>query len=74
MAYYLLKVEQPGERTYIEAGAAKHMIDASSLADAKSQADQHVDEHYASDDVVSLQIFDETGVVATRKHPGTWDA
>lgn len=74
MAYYLLKVERPGARSYKEAGMAKHMIDASSLDNAKAQADEIVDEHYAGGGAATMRLLDETGLVATRKGEAEWDA
>lgn len=74
MAYYVLKVEQAGARSYREAAAAKHMIDAASLVDAKEQADQIIDEHYRGGDSATMRLFDGTGLVATRRGEGEWEA
>ena len=73
MAYYLLKVEQPGSRSYREAASAKHQIDARSLNDAKWQADDIIDINYQKIGKATMQLFDETGLVATRKGEGEWD-
>ncbi len=74
MAYYLLKVEQPGSWSYKEVAGAKHQIDAHSLVDAKSQADGIIDNHYTRIDKATMRLFDETGLLATRKGEGEWDA
>lgn len=74
MAYYLLKVEQPGSWSYKEVAGAKHQIDAPSLVDAKWQADGIIDNHYTRIDKATMRLFDETGLIATRKGEGEWDA
>jgi hypothetical protein len=73
MAYYLLIVEQPGARSYKEAAKAKHHIEARSLDDAKWQADGVIDSHYPRIDQATMRLFDDTGLVATRKGEGEWD-
>jgi hypothetical protein len=74
MAYYLLQVELPGSRTYKEAGAAKHHIEAPSLDEAKWRADAIIDDEYEKVDQATMRLFDGTGLVATRKGDGEWDA
>jgi len=74
MAYYLLKVEQPGSWSYKAVAGAKHQIDAPSLVDAKWQADGIIDNHYTRIDKATMRLFDETGLIATRKGEGEWDA
>ena len=72
MAYYLLQVEQPGARSYKETAGAKHHIDARSLDEAKWHADAIIDNHYRKIDQATMRLFDETGLVATRKGEGEW--
>jgi hypothetical protein len=74
MPYYLLTVEQPGPRAYKETASAKHHIDAPSLGEAKWHADGIIDNHYRKIDQATMRLFDETGLVATRKGEGEWDA
>jgi hypothetical protein len=74
MAYYLLMVEQPGPRTHKEAAKAKHHIDARSLDEAKWHADGLIDSQYKRVDKATMRLFDGTGLVATRKGEGEWEA
>ncbi len=70
--YYLLRVDQHGNRTFADAEAAKHMIKAASLAEAQAEADRIVSERYAIDDISFLKMFDETGLVAARNPHRDW--
>jgi hypothetical protein len=72
MNYYLLRVDRNGHRTFAEADAAKHMIKAASLAEAKAEADRIVSEHYPLEDVSFLKMFDESGLVASRNPYRDW--
>lgn len=72
MSYYVLKVEQPGPRSYVQSVAAKRMIEAKSLADAKEQADDIVDEDFGGGRRDTMLLYDESGLVATRVGQGEW--
>lgn len=74
MSYYLLQVEQPGPRAYKEAASAKHHIDARSLDEAKWYADEIIDNHYRKIDKAVMRLFDQTGLVATRRGEGEWES
>ena len=74
MAYYLLRVEEPGVNSYAAAARAKHMIEAASIDHAKQDADEIVQRHYPKGDKATLQLFDERGLVATRVGTGQWNA
>jgi len=74
MAYYLLIVEQFGPRAYKETAGDKHHVEAASLDEAKWHADGIIENHYRRIDQAVMRLFDETGLVATRKGEGDWDA
>jgi len=71
MNYYMLRVQQLGGDWAAHA-AAKHMIQASTLAEAQAEADRIVEEQYTLDDLSLLKMFDETGLVAARNPEGEW--
>ncbi|HYI64614.1 MAG TPA: hypothetical protein VEW71_06990 [Allosphingosinicella sp.] len=72
MAYYLLTVQLPGSRAYKEVADAKHHIEASSLDEARLDADVLIDNHYARIDKATMRLFDGSGLVATRQGEGEW--
>jgi hypothetical protein len=72
MAYYLLTVQRPGSWSYKEVANARHHVEASSLDEAKWHADALIDDHYPAVDKAIMQLFDETGLVATRRGDGDW--
>lgn len=74
MAYYLLRVQEPGVKSYAAVAQAKHMIEADSLDHAKQEADEIVQRHYPKGEKATLQIFNESGLAATRVGTGQWDA
>lgn len=74
MSYYLLIVELSGARAYKETAGAKHHVEARSLDEAKWHADGIIDNHYRKIDKAVMRLFDETGLVATRRGEGDWDA
>jgi len=74
MGYYLLTVRQAGAMSYKDAAKAKHHIEAGSLSEAKWHADNLIDDRYPKADKATMQLFDETGLIATRKGDGDWDA
>jgi|GEM_PF-3821259 hypothetical protein len=73
MAYYLLQIEPPGPRTYKEAAKARHHIDARSLDEAKWYADEIIERDYKKIGQSVMRLFDQSGLVATRKGEGEWD-
>lgn len=74
MAYYLLRVQEPGVKLYAAAAQAKHLIEAASLDHAKREADEIVQRHYPKGEKATLQIFNEGGLAATRVGTGQWGA
>ena len=74
MSYYLLIVEQAGPRAYKETAGDKHQVEAASLDEAKWHADDIIDNHYRKIDQAVMRLFDETGLVATRRGVADWDA
>ena len=72
MAYYLLRITRSGSVAYKEAASSKHHVDAHSLDDAKWRADAVIDAHYTRIDKAVMELFDETGLVATRHGDGEW--
>ena len=74
MAYYLLRVQEPGVKSYAATAQAKHLIEADSLDYAKEEADEIVQRHYPKGEAATLQLFDERGLVATRVGTGQWNA
>jgi hypothetical protein len=75
MSYYLLTIRRSGSIAYQEAADSKHYIDAPSLAHAKVEADVAIHNHYDGkiDQKAVIQLFDESGLVATRIGEGGWD-
>ena len=74
MPYYLLRVTRPGSLAYKEVAEAKHHIDAHSLEEAQFAADTIIDNHYTKNEKAVMQLFDATGLVATRHGEGEWVA
>lgn len=60
--------------SYKDVAKAKHHIEAGSLDEAKWHADNLIDDHYPRADKATMQLFDETGLIATRKGDGEWDS
>ena len=76
MAYYLLTIRRDGSIHYKEAADSKHYVDAPDLVHAKVEADVVIDNHYDDRKIgkAVIQLFDESGLVATRIGEGPWDA
>ena len=75
MAYYLLMIRRAGSVHYKEALDSKHHLDAPSLDHAMADADALIDNHYDRKiDKAVIQLYDESGLVATRIGEGPWDA
>ena len=73
MSYYLLRVNKPGSLAYKAVADARHHIDAHSLEEAEFAADSIIDNHYPHVDKAVMQLFDQTGLVATRHGDGEWN-
>ena len=75
MAYYLLTVRRPGSVHYKEAAVSKHYIDAPDLEHAKADAEIVLDNHYPGKKLerAVIQLYDQTGCVATCIGNGPWD-
>ena len=72
MSYYLLRVSKPGSLAYKEVADARHHIDAHSLEEAELAADLIIDNHYPNVDKAVMELFDQTGLVASRLGEGEW--
>lgn len=72
MAYYLLRVNKPGSLAYKAVADARHHIEAHSIEEAEIAADLIIDNHYSNVDRAEMQLFDQTGLVATRRGEGEW--
>jgi len=74
MSYYLLRVNKPGSLAYKAVADARHHIEAHSIEEAELAADHIVDNHYTHVEKAVMQLFDQTGLVATRRGDGEWSA
>jgi hypothetical protein len=75
MPYYLLTIRRPGSVHYKEALDSKHHLNAPDLRHALADADALLDNHYDRKTAKAvIQLYDETGLVATRIGEGPWDA
>ncbi len=73
--YYLLTIRRPGSVHYKGALDSQHNLNAPDLAHALADADALLDHHYdRKTDKAVIQLYDQTGLVATRIGDGSWDA
>lgn len=72
MAYYLDKIEPPGPIAYVDAPTLKQAIEAVNLAEAKELAEDFAENHPRWSKTTIIQLFDETGLVATRRGSELW--
>ena len=70
MSYYLLKFQKKGKRPSDE--PAKTMIQSDSVVLAKGKADEVAER--SGGGKALLQLFNETGLIATRTPEGQWSA
>ena len=68
MAYYVLKFRKKGKRSTDE--PEKTMIQSADLGHAKGHADTIAEGSGGGEAI--LQLFNETGLVATRSEGGVW--
>ena len=74
MPYYLLMIRRAGSIHYKETGDSKHHLNSPDLDHAKADADFLIDNHYDRKiDKAVIQLYDESGLVATRIGEGPWD-